>query len=647
MKTPLRLAWLLCSALSAASALAQSVPDSIAADGVPAVPAALVKELSRYQNIRSASFQEWVPGRRAMLILTRFGNTNQVHRVEFAGGARTQLTFLPERVLSASARPGTREFSFTMDEGGAENFQVFLQDARSGGATRLSDGRARHEAPRWSNAGKLLAYSSNARNGRDMDLYVVDPAQPGAARLFKEVTGSWSVADWAPDDRRVAAIEYISINESYVHLVDVATGAAETLTPRRPAPAPSIAHGAIRWSKDGRALYWTTDDATEFKQLARHDLATKQSTPLTAHVPWNVEEIDLADDGTRVAFTANEDGIARLHVLDAATGRELPPPALPAGEVTHLAFRDGSHELGFTLGSARSPADAYSFDLDSGRLERWTESELAGLDPATFTEPDLIHYPTFDGRKIPAFVYRPAGGTFPGRRPVLIDIHGGPESQFRPAFLGRLNYLINDLGLVVIFPNIRGSAGYGKTYLKLDNGKLRDHAVQDIGALLDWIAAEPGLDARRVGVIGGSYGGFMSLATQTRYNDRIKAGIDIVGISNFVTFLKNTSDYRRDLRRAEYGDERDPGMRAYQESISPLGQAAKLRTPLLVAAGRNDPRVPVSESEQMVAAVRQNGGPVWYVVGKDEGHGFAKRPNQDYLQAVEVLFLRRYLLDEP
>ncbi len=648
MEIRIWLVWLAGVTSLASSALGQTVPDSIMADGVPAVPATLAPDLNRYQNIRSASFQDWVPGRRAQLILTRFGNTNQVHRVAFPGGARTQLTFLAERVLSARGRPGAGQFLFTMDEGGAENFQVFVQDEKSGDARRLTDPRARNEAPTWSNAGTRLAWSSNARNGRDLDLYVADPAGPAPPRLFKEVAGLWTVADWAPDDRKVAAVEYISINETYVHLVDVATGETETLTPRRPAAgaAPTVAYGSVRWSKDGGSLYWTTDLGSEFKQLARYDLARKQSTPLSAGIPWDVEDYALSDDDARIAFVANEDGIARIHLLDATSGRELPPPALPTGQISGLTFRHGSHEIGFTLSSARSPADAYSFDLDSARLERWTESETAGLAPESFPEPELIHYPAFDGRKIPAFVYRPEASKFPGRRPVLIDIHGGPERQFLPGFLGRTNYLIANSGLVVIFPNVRGSAGYGKTYLKLDNGQLRADAVKDIGALLDWIAAQPGLDATRVGVVGGSYGGFLSLATQTQYNDRIKAGIDIVGISSFVTFLKNTSDYRRDLRRAEYGDERDPEMRATLERVSPLTSAARIKTPLLVVAGKNDPRVPVTESDQIVATVRKNGAPVWYVVGKDEGHGFARKPNQDYLQSVEVLFLRRYLLDE-
>jgi dipeptidyl aminopeptidase/acylaminoacyl peptidase len=647
MRIRVLLAWLAWGASHAAPVLGQSVPDSIAADGVPEVPAALARELNRYQNIRSASFQDWEPGRRALLILTRFGNTNQVHRVAFPSGARTQLTFFPERVLNAGARPGSRQFAFSMDEGGAENYQVFLYEGQGGDPTRLTDGRSRNTAPEWSNTGRLLAWSSNARNGRDMDLYVADPDSPGPPRRFKEVAGSWSVADWSPDDRRVAAIEYLSINESYVHLIDVATGETETVTPRhRGGDSPTVAYGDVRWSKDGQSLYWTTDLGSEFRRLARHDLATRQATPMTAGIPWDVEEFDISGDGSRVALVANEDGIARVHVLDAAIGRELPVPDLPAGQITGLTFRQGSHEVGFTLSSARSPADTYSLDLDSGKLERWTESETAGLDPATFPEPELIHYKSFDGRAIPAFVYRPVGDRFPGRRPVLIDIHGGPEGQFRPGFLGRVNHLINGLGLVLVFPNVRGSSGYGKTYLRLDDGKLREDAVKDIGALLDWIAAERGLDADRVGVIGGSYGGYMSLATQTNYNDRIRAGIDIVGISNFVTFLKNTQDYRRDLRRAEYGDERDPSMREHLERISPLSNATRIKTPLLVVQGKNDPRVPVTESEQIVAAIRRGGGPVWYILGKDEGHGFAKKANQDYLQEVEVLFLRRYLLGE-
>jgi dipeptidyl aminopeptidase/acylaminoacyl peptidase len=622
-----------------------AVPSTITAEAVPGVPSDLERALQPYQNMRAAAFQGWLADRREALILTRFAETNQVHQVVAPGAARTQLTFLPDRVFSAEPRPGLGQFALQTDEGGAENYQILIHDASTNQQTRLSDGRSRNMSPVWSSHGGKLAWSSNARNGKDMDLYVADVADPRSARRIKEVSGDWSVADWSPDDRRVAAIERLSINESYVHLIDVETGRTETLTPRPKAGAATVAYERVRWSKDGGFLLWTTDHDSEFRRLARFDLSTGASTPLTAAIPWDIEEYDLTEDERTIAVVANEDGFSRLHVLDARTGAERKAPELPAGVISDLKFRRGSREVGFTLSGARSSTDVYSLDLDSGSLSRWTRSETGGLSPESFAEPVLIRYPSFDGLKVPAFVYRPAP-RFKGPRPVLIDIHGGPESQFRPSFLGRLNAFINDRGIALICPNVRGSAGYGKTYLRLDNGFKREDSVKDIGALLDWIKTQPDLDASRVAVIGGSYGGFMSLSTMTHYSDRLRAGIETVGISNFVSFLENTKGYRRDLRRAEYGDERVPEMRKFLESVSPLTSAEKIRVPLLVAQGRNDPRVPASESKQIVAKVRAGGGPVWYVVGEDEGHGFAKKKNQDYLQAVEVLFLRKYLVGQ-
>jgi dipeptidyl aminopeptidase/acylaminoacyl peptidase len=625
----------------------QGVPDSIVAEGVPPIPAELSRALNRYQNTRTASFHGWLGDRREMLVETRFADTPQVHHVAFPGGARAQLTFQRERVLAAAPRPGRDQFAFTTDEGGAENYQVLFADLKTGEVNRLTDGKSRNVLGGWSHGGGLIAWSGNGRNGKDLDLYVADPSDPGSTRRVKEVAGSWTVADWSPDDRRLAVIEYVSIEETYVHLVDVADGRTETLTPRAAKGGPTVAYSDVKWSKDGRALYWTTDQGSEFRRLVRYDLATQASTPLSAAVPWDVEGFDLSDDGRTLVFVANEGGLAKLHVLDVATNQERPAPPLAAGQVGGLRFRRGSQEFGFTFASARAPADAYSFDAASNRLERWTKSETGGLNPDTFAEPSLVEFASFDGRKVPAFVYRPNPSRFPGRRPVLVDIHGGPEGQFRPGFQGRLNYLTDVLGVTVIHPNVRGSAGYGKSYLRLDNGVRREDSVKDIGALLDWVARQPDLDPARVAVIGGSYGGYMSLATQVLYGDRLKAGIDVVGISNFVTFLKNTQSYRRDLRRAEYGDERDEAMRAHLERISPLTNAARIKVPLLIVQGKNDPRVPLSEAEQMLAAVRKNGRPVWYILGKDEGHGFAKKTNQDYLQAAEVVFLERFLLDKP
>jgi dipeptidyl aminopeptidase/acylaminoacyl peptidase len=624
------------------------VPESIRDEGVPPVPSGLAAELNRYQNIRSASFQDWDDAKgRAMYVTTRFADTPQVHHVASPGAARRQLTFQPERVLDASARPRHDQFLISTDEGGAENYQFFLLGRAGGEPRRITDGKSRNIAPKWSPSGELLAWSGNARDGRDMDIYLAAPADPHFRRLLKEVSGYWTVAGWSPDASKVVAEEYLSIQESYIHVIEIDSGRVTTITPRRADPgAEPAAASDPRWSKDGKSIYFITDKASEFRRLARHDLATGGTQIVTQAIPWDVEEYDLSDDGMLVAVVANDDGRDVLHVFEAATTQERGFSVLPPGRISGLKFRGGSHELGFTRGTAKDASDAYSLDVDRGRLERWTESETGGLDTSSFPEAEIVRYPTFDDRQIPALVYRPPAGKFPGRRPVLIQIHGGPESQARPGFLGRLNYLVSELGLVLIEPNVRGSSGYGKSYLKLDNGVLREGAVRDIGALFYWIARQPDLDKDRVAVAGGSYGGFMSLAVQTTYNDRIKAGIDVVGISNFVTFLKNTQAYRRDPRRAEYGDERDPKVREFLERISPLASAGKIRTPILVVQGQNDPRVPISEAEQVVAAVRKNGVPVWYVVGKNEGHGFARKSNQDYLQAVEVLFLRRYLLGE-
>jgi dipeptidyl aminopeptidase/acylaminoacyl peptidase len=626
------------------------VPESIHAEGVPPIPKALAQTLGRYQQIRSASFQDWDDTKpRAMYITTRFADTSQAHHVASPGATRRQLTFASERVTKVSPRPKHEQFLYATDEGGAENFQLFLQDRAGGEPRRITDGTSRNIAPAWSPSGELLAWSSNARNGRDMDLYIAAPADPHFLRRLKEVSGQWAVADWSPDETKVVSVEYLSIAESYLHIIELGNGKTTCITPRRAsAQAEPVSATMPRWSPDGKAIYYLSNQGSEFRRLVRHDLPMGSETTLTDKIPWDIEEFDVSDDGTQIAAVANEDGTDALHMILAATGLAFRPAGFPPGQISGLKFRKGTYELGFTRSTAQEASDAYSFTIGDPRLhaDRWTESETGGLDTLAFSDPTLIQYRSFDNRKIPAFVYRPSAARFSGRRPVLIEIHGGPEAQFRPGFLGRLNYFINELGMVLIMPNVRGSAGYGKSYLKLDDATMRDGAVKDIGALLDWIGQQSDLDKTRVGVIGGSYGGFMSLAAQTTYNDRIKAGIDIVGISNFVTFLKNTQGYRRDLRRAEYGDERDPKVSEFLRRISPLSSVANIRTPILIVQGQNDPRVPLSEAEQMLAAVKRNDVPVWYVLGKNEGHGFARKVNQDYLQAVEVLFLRRFLLGE-
>ncbi|MBA3711911.1 MAG: S9 family peptidase, partial [Pyrinomonadaceae bacterium] len=304
---------------------------------------------------------------------------------------------------------------------------------------------------------------------------------------------------------------------------------------------------------------------------------------------------------------------------------------------------DNNRDLGFTLVSARSTADVYSLDVTSGKVERWTTSETGGLNTENYPEPELVRWKTFDDKMISGLMYMPPA-KFTGKRPVIIDIHGGPEGQALPSFLGRNNYLLNEMGIATIFPNVRGSSGYGKTFLKLDNGFLREDTYKDIGALLDWIKTRPDLDADRIMVTGGSYGGHMVFAIATLYSDRLRAALPVVGISNLVTFLERTEAYRRDLRRVEYGDERDPKMREFLEKIAPLNNAAKIKIPMFIVQGGNDPRVPLNEAEQMVAKIKSNGTPVWYLMAKDEGHGFAKKKNQDFQFYATVMFVQEYLL---
>ncbi|MFL6260283.1 MAG: S9 family peptidase [Thermoanaerobaculia bacterium] len=631
------------------------VPESISVQGVPPIPARSVEDLLPYENIRSASVSDWHPKERRLLIRTRFSESPQIHEVGMPMGARTQLTFYRDPASNGLYRPGNPDqIVYSLNEGGAENFQFFLLDRKTGRARRFTDGTHRYTSPVWSRDGKLLAYASNARNGRDMDVYVADPAAPGSERRVAEVQGSWSPLDWSADGRRVLLSEYISANEAYLHWVEAAGGEIHTLTPRNQRKEdPTVAYQGGRWSTDGRSVYTTSDRDSEFLRLVRLDLATGATTVLSGDVPWDVEQFDLSEDGRLLAFFTNEDGVSRLHLLDATTGAPLPTPDLPAGVSGGLLFRHGSHEMAFDLSSARSPSDVYSYDPDSRRLERWTASEAGGLNPEAFPLPELIHYPTFDTtakngprRMIPAFVYRPSPERFQGRRPVYVSIHGGPEGQARPLFLGSMNYLMDELGVVLVYPNVRGSTGYGKSYLKLDNGRLREDSVKDIGALLDWIATQPDLDPKRVMVAGGSYGGYMSLAVMTFYSDRLACGWDTVGISNFVTFLEHTQGYRQDLRRAEYGDERDPQMRAFLEGIAPVSRAKQITKPLLVSQGANDPRVPLAESDQIATAVKGNGVPVWYLVAKDEGHGFGKKTNTDFQRAVLFEFIRRYLIGE-
>ncbi|MGB7823308.1 MAG: S9 family peptidase, partial [Candidatus Sulfotelmatobacter sp.] len=610
---------------------------------IPNIPSSLAETVDRYNNFRGASLDSWDPVKREMLISTRFADTSQIHLVKMPGGARTQLTFYADRVAGAQYSPTKDDFFvLSKDIGGGEFFQFYRYDVATGDVTLLTDGKSRNTNPVWSYTGDKIAYGSTRRTGNDVDLYVVNPTQPKSDHLLVQLQGGgWSPLDWSPDGQKILALDRISVNESYVWLIHVSSGEKTLLTPK--GGNVKIAYSGGRFSKDGKGIYVATDKDSEFQRLAYIDLATKQHTYLTSNIPWDVDEFDLSYDGRTIAFVTNEDGFGVLHLFDTRTRKEKPVPNVPKGVISGVSWHKNNRDLGFNISSARSSSDAYSLDLQSGKVERWTFSETGGLNTASFPEPELIHWKSWDGRAISGFLYRPPKN-YTGKRPVIINIHGGPEGQFRPSFAGRWNYYLDELGIAMIAPNVRGSSGYGKTFLALDNGFLREGSYQDINTLLDWIQTQPDLDSNRVLITGGSYGGFMTLAVATNYNDRICCSVDVVGPSNLVTFLEHTSGYRQDLRRVEYGDERDPKMREFLERIAPANNAKNITKPLFVIAGKNDPRVPVSESQQMVNIVRQNGTPVWWLMAKDEGHGFAKKKNQDYQFDATVMFVKEYLL---
>jgi len=632
------LALLAFAAALTAEAIA-SVPPNLHVESVPAVPSALTEQLARYNDFRAAILLDWHPVKREMLIATRFGDVPQVHRVAMPGGARTQLTFFPDRVAGAQYRPGSGDtFVISKDVGGGEFYQLYRFDVRTGDIALLTDGHSRNTSAVWSEDGRWLAYSSTLRNGRDTDIYVTNPDEPKDARRVLEVEGGgWFASGWSPDGKQLVVVDRRSIHDSSLYLVDVASGSKQLLTSE---PA---SYSEAQFTKDGKRLYLTTDRGSEFERIAFLDLATRELTYPRPGQKWDASNLDVSADGRRLAYLLNEDGFSTLQVLDIQTKQGVAVPAVPKGVISSLRWRRGSQELGFTLSGAHSPSDVYSIDVEKGRLERWTASETGGLNAESFAAPELIHWKSFDGRTISGFLYMPPA-KFSGPRPVIVNIHGGPEGQTRPMFLGRNNFYMNELGVATIFPNVRGSSGYGKTFLALDNGLKREDSVKDIGALLDWIARDPRLDANRVLATGGSYGGYMTLASAFHFNDRLCCTVDVVGISNFVSFFERTSPYRRDLRRVEYGDERDPKMREFFEKIAPLNHVSEITKPMFIVAGRNDPRVPAHEGEQMAAAIRKNGAPVWYLIADDEGHGFAKKKNQDFQFAATVMFVKAFLL---
>jgi dipeptidyl aminopeptidase/acylaminoacyl peptidase len=618
--------------------------DNLVVENIPAIPASIAEKANQYNEFRTANFGDWDPVRREMLLITRFADVPQIHQMKMPGGARTQLTFFPDRTGGPRFGPNDSYFIFSKDIGGGEWYQFYRYDLPGGAVTLLTDGKSRNLGAQFAHHDNRFAYNSTRRTGQDTDIWVMDATDPRTDHMLLQLQGGgWTVLDWSPDNKKLLVHEEVSATESYLWLADVSSGEKTLITPKT---GQKIAYDDAVFSKDGKGLYVTTDRDSEFLRLAYLDLATMKPVYLTSDIKWDVSAFDLSEDGKTLAFVTNEDGISKLYLLTTGTGKYRPVAGVPVGVIGGLRFHKNSHDLAFSVSSARAPSDVYSVDITTGKIDRWTFSETGGLNTATFAEPKLIKWQTFDGKTLSGFLYSPDPKKFPGKRPVIVNIHGGPEGQSRPGFRGRDNYYMTELGVAMIFPNVRGSTGYGKTFLELDNGMHRDDTYKDIGALLDWIKQSPDLDGDKIMITGGSYGGHMTWAVATFYSDKICCSLPVVGMSNLVTLLEHTEAYRRDLRRVEYGDERDPKMREYLEKIAPLNNSEKIRKPVFAVVGKNDPRVPWTESRQMLDKLKNSGVTTWFLMANDEGHGYAKKKNQDFLFYATVMFVRQFLLGE-
>jgi dipeptidyl aminopeptidase/acylaminoacyl peptidase len=586
-------------------------------DGIPPVSATLSSQVGHYEEWRQASFLDWLPDG-SMLIATRFGAESEVHRIASPLGMREQLTFGDGSVLEARSPGSGSGFVFVRQSGG---YSQLFDYPGPGAARQLTQGNYLHGSPVWSHDGKRVAFYGTDRTGVNDDIYVVNiPAGTRPQLVVAGSTDSWRPLAWSMDDSKLLLLNAVSPQKSSLFIAEVATGA---LTP---VAVPESRITAAEFAPDGVGFYFLSDAQSEFEQLLYFNPITRITRRVSAAVPWDVEAFAVSAGGHYVAYVVNDDGQSRLTVLDTQRNLEFKPPGLQDGRIDDIRFDDAGQKLAFDYESPRSPRDVYVYDVSGGTVQRWTHSEIGPLNPADLATAQLIHYPTWDrlglGRRtLSAYVYLPRG---PSPCPVLIALPGGEElhSQFRPAWDPFIQFVVNDLGYAVIAPNVRGSAGYGKSFRALDGGKLRDDAVRDVGALLVWVGLQPGLDSHRVAVMGHAYGGFLALASLAAYGDHLRGAIDVAGIANLVDFVGHSPETERAQRVAEFGNVQDTEMRAFLDRISPLANVALIHHPVLIVQGLDAPGSRAADSQQLVWRLRSQGNQAWYLSATDAGNDF-------------------------
>jgi dipeptidyl aminopeptidase/acylaminoacyl peptidase len=614
---------LLAAAADAAPPMARG---SLIYDGIPDRPLDSAETLDAYLSARQATPLGFTP-KGQLLIVTRFGETDQLHLVDHPLGERRQITFLREPITQAAFSPDLNRnaFFYQRDAAGDGNMQIYYQHAGDPAARRLTDGKSMNGGALWSSSGREIAFFTTARDGMSYDIDIVDPESGTLPRLA--ITGdgtAWYPLDWSGDDRKLLVQKHVSAEEDYLYIVDLGSGQKREVDP---SPSKVAIYGA-KFSRDGTGVYVLSDRDSEYAKLRYVNIFTGEKNDLSGRSPWDVERFALSNDGHYLAYVTNEGGLGKLNLVDLRTHQDLVPPRLPfTGVIDSLSFDRDGKRLAFGLSAANQPRDAYVLDIEANRLDAWTSSEAGPLDRSKFIVPRLSQFPTFDradgkSRQIPVYVYEPAS---PGPHPVLLVLHDGPASQFRPVFDPWIEYVVKELGYAVVAPNVRGSSGYGKSFFALDKGMLREDAVKDVGALLVWLGLDSRFDAKHVVVSGG----YLALATLVNYGDRLRGAVDFAGITDFIGFMSSTAPYLQSQERAEFGDERDVDARAFLRRISPLTGADRISRPLLELHGKNDPRVPMSQSDELANRLRSRGGTVWSLKAGDEGHAFGKRQNLD------------------
>ncbi len=641
--------------------------------------------IERYLNIRSSTSPTFSPQGDRIAFLTNITGTPQVWMINAQGGWPDQVTFYNDRVDFVRWSPDGSGLIFAKSRGGDENAQLFWLAPDGSEIRALTDApKIRHNFGSWSHDGRRISYASNKRNPNYFDVYVMEVGT-GREEMVYQQDGSNSAVAWSFDDRYLVVShnnEELSLDND-LFLVDTQTRSATLLTPHQGAAQ----FGDVNFTRDGRSLIFGTNDKRDFYQLARMDLATKRVETLD-DTPWDLDTAEISDDGRMFAYTVNRDGFGEVFVREVAPDGTLGPKGaalvLPGkGVASGLQFTHDNRKLALVFNGARYNSDVWLYDIGARSLARITHSSRAGIPQETFVEPELVRFKSFDGREIPAWYYRPqtvnavrgvvpsnttvvvnSNGSNPnnatinitagnvnssvvgvtigaqGALPVLVSVHGGPEGQERPSFSTIYQYFLSR-GYAILAPNVRGSTGYGKEFTHLDDVRRREDSVKDLAAAAEWLKTQGGADPRRIAVMGGSYGGYMTLAAITLYPELWAAAVDTVGIANFESFLRNTSGYRRKLREVEYGSlERDLD---FLRSVSPLYRVDRIRTPLFVIQGKNDPRVPYTEAEQIVDALRKRNAPVEYKLFDDEGHGIAKLSNRLMVYPLMANFLDRHM----